>query len=326
MGGIEVSITSFSTDKFPIRQRGAVLKHFLGTLLHSEPVLVAPGEGRDGAVLPFAAQMSGYCGKSLCMASWHFSPHTSAMVGLREPIATRLFISMQLDGSSKLTQDGRSCVLEAGSFCLIDPARDYLMQSTDIHVRTLYVDRRAIEAAIPSYRDLTARTITFRSGPGAILAAMVDETFRLTAMLDDRIADSIADAIPLVLASAVAADTPADDARGVRAMHMQRIRRYALQNLADARLDAAAIGAGVKLSIRYMHELFEGQELSLMKWVWSERLARARRQLTDQARATRQIGEIAYECGFSDVAHFSRVFRREFGMTPSESRQGARRR
>jgi AraC family transcriptional regulator, positive regulator of tynA and feaB len=323
-GALQVGITNFSTDRYPSGQRAAVLKRFLGALLHSQEVLLAPGESCEGAVLPFAAEMSGYCGRSLSMGSWHFSPHTSAMAGLREPAAPRIFVSMQLAGSSQLTQDGRSCLLEAGSFCLIDPARDYLMQSTNIHVRTLYVDRRAVEAAIPSYSDLTARTISFRSGPGAIFAAVVDETFRLTAMLDDRIADPIADAIPFVLASAVATQSLGEGGnaeRSVRIMHMQRIRRFALQYLADPRLDVAAIGVGVRLSVRYIHELFQQQDLSLMKWVWRERLVRAKRQLADQARADCHVGQIAYACGFSEVAHFSRVFRREFGMTPSEWRR-----
>jgi len=143
-------------------------------------------------------------------------------------------------------------------------------------------------------------------------------------MLDDRIADSIADAIPFVLASAVATQSLGERGnaeRSVRIMHMQRIRRFALQYLADPRLDVAAVGAGVRLSVRYIHELFEQQDLSLMKWVWHERLARAKRQLADQVRADWHVGQIAYACGFSEVAHFSRVFRREFGMTPSEWRR-----
>ena len=35
------------------------------------------------------------------------------------------------------------------------------------------------------------------------------------------------------------------------------------------------------------------------------------------------VTDIAFRWGFCDAAHFSRVFKREFGATPSEIRQGA---
>jgi AraC-like DNA-binding protein len=36
-----------------------------------------------------------------------------------------------------------------------------------------------------------------------------------------------------------------------------------------------------------------------------------------------RIGEIAYEVGFNDLSYFNRLFRRHFGMSPSEARQSA---
>lgn len=36
---------------------------------------------------------------------------------------------------------------------------------------------------------------------------------------------------------------------------------------------------------------------------------------------TGNLSEIAYRVGFSDQAHFSRSFKRHFGMTPSEYRE-----
>ena len=41
------------------------------------------------------------------------------------------------------------------------------------------------------------------------------------------------------------------------------------------------------------------------------------------ARNGGSVTDIAFRWGFCDAAHFSRVFKREFGATPSEVRQGA---
>jgi len=57
---------------------------------------------------------------------------------------------------------------------------------------------------------------------------------------------------------------------------------------------------------------------SPMQFVTGYRVDQARKQLADRARP---LGEIALACGFSDQAHFNRVFRRAEGMTPSAYRQ-----
>lgn len=56
--------------------------------------------------------------------------------------------------------------------------------------------------------------------------------------------------------------------------------------------------------------------------VWREiRLTHARWLLLNSSRT---VTEIAYECGFSDCAHFTRWFRETFAETPSRFRQGRR--
>ena len=39
-----------------------------------------------------------------------------------------------------------------------------------------------------------------------------------------------------------------------------------------------------------------------------------------KARPDLRIGDVAEQCGFMDVAYFSRVFRQHYGMTPTEAR------
>jgi AraC-like DNA-binding protein len=177
--------------------------------------------------------------------------------------------------------------------------------------------------AIPFVEDLTARAFGFNDGPGAILAAIVEESLRAAPSLQDDAADSIAAAIPHVIASATATLRFARDCVDrdrLRVLHLQRIRRFVLENIGEPELDTARIATGVRLSRRYVQELFANESTTLMRWVWQERLARARQLITAAAHMRRQITEIAYTCGFSDVAHFSRAFRREFGVSPRDCR------
>ena len=53
----------------------------------------------------------------------------------------------------------------------------------------------------------------------------------------------------------------------------------------------------------------------------SERLRLARSRLTAAGWAGRSIAQIAYASGFASHASFATAYRREFGVTPRDSRQ-----
>jgi AraC family transcriptional regulator, exoenzyme S synthesis regulatory protein ExsA len=53
------------------------------------------------------------------------------------------------------------------------------------------------------------------------------------------------------------------------------------------------------------------------KWINQQRLAHASTLLNS---TSKNISEIAFECGFESVSHFIRIFKKEFGFTPSEKR------
>jgi AraC-like DNA-binding protein len=55
--------------------------------------------------------------------------------------------------------------------------------------------------------------------------------------------------------------------------------------------------------------------LNCSNYVLHVRLNRAKKILI---KSQRPIGDIAMECGFNDFAYFSRAFRKEFMMTPSQ--------
>jgi AraC-like DNA-binding protein len=46
--------------------------------------------------------------------------------------------------------------------------------------------------------------------------------------------------------------------------------------------------------------------------------------LTGRPSLTGPISDIAFACGFGDLSYFNRVFRRQYGATPSRVRAAAR--
>jgi len=55
--------------------------------------------------------------------------------------------------------------------------------------------------------------------------------------------------------------------------------------------------------------------------VWRERLERCRRDLGCAELSHLSVTEIAFSWGFQHQAHFSRVFRNHFNVSPSSCRQ-----
>lgn len=51
------------------------------------------------------------------------------------------------------------------------------------------------------------------------------------------------------------------------------------------------------------------------RWIRKKRLEKARELLTT---TTKKVSEVYLEVGFEDLAHFSKSFKKEFGVNPSE--------
>ena len=93
--------------------------------------------------------------------------------------------------------------------------------------------------------------------------------------------------------------------------------------------DALTIGEVARLhgiSASYLRQLFAAVNTSFSQQLLEYRLAAAHRALQDIRHIHHSISSIAYDCGFGDLSYFNRSFRRRYGMTPSDVREGALRR
>lgn len=96
----------------------------------------------------------------------------------------------------------------------------------------------------------------------------------------------------------------------------------AIEDFAELSTPSLALLQGV--TPRYIHKLFESEDMTLSKFVLGQRLARVHRMLNDPRHAPLTIGAIACGAGFGDLPTFDREFRRCFGATPSDVRAANR--
>jgi AraC-like DNA-binding protein len=104
--------------------------------------------------------------------------------------------------------------------------------------------------------------------------------------------------------------------------YVRRLRAEAFiaERLGDSRLDAAMVARHVGLSQRHLNRLFAEDDWTVTRWIWEQRLALARRLLSDPRHRRQAIADIAQRCGFASAAHFTSAFRSRYGLTPSEQR------
>jgi AraC-like DNA-binding protein len=84
------------------------------------------------------------------------------------------------------------------------------------------------------------------------------------------------------------------------------------------------IAAAHQISTRYLHKIFHDQGLTVAGWIRQRRLERCHRDLADPVLRSHPIHAIATRWGFSDSAHFSRLFRAAYGTSPRDYRHLAR--
>jgi AraC-like DNA-binding protein len=98
-----------------------------------------------------------------------------------------------------------------------------------------------------------------------------------------------------------------------------RISSYIEARLKDANLSPTKIAEDNGISVRYLYVLFSEHGMTVSGWVRRRRLLRCRAEL-DGADTEASVTEIAYRWGLSDSAHFSRLFKASFGMSPTQYR------
>lgn len=105
-----------------------------------------------------------------------------------------------------------------------------------------------------------------------------------------------------------------------RVMQM-RIHDFIQQRLGDPNLTPRMIAEVHRISIRYLYKLFADQGLTVAGWIRQRRLERCRHEFADPRQRSRPVHEVAAGWGFTDAAHFSRLFRSVYGLPPGEYRR-----
>jgi len=221
-------------------------------------------------------------------------------------------------GRLGVAQDDRTAVLTPGQLFACDNTRPYrLIGAGPTDMTVLCVPRTSLGHHLTSVGRRTALAVCARSGIGGLLShALTADT---AGPGEGPAAHHLADALTSLLLATFADTTP--ERAPVATDLADRIRAYALAHLGDPRLSAERVARRHHLSVRYLHTLFRGADLTFTAWIRHERLLRIRRDLLDPALTGRSTAAIAARWGVLDTKHLGRALKREFGETVSDLRR-----
>ena len=95
---------------------------------------------------------------------------------------------------------------------------------------------------------------------------------------------------------------------------------YIEKHLDDATLSPANIAKVHGCSLRSLHALFCGRGTTVAGHIRYRRLEQCRRDLVSGLTDPR-VSDIAFKWGFTDLSHFSKLFKTSFGVTPKDYRK-----
>lgn len=98
------------------------------------------------------------------------------------------------------------------------------------------------------------------------------------------------------------------------------IDAFVEQHLADPAMTPRTIADAHHISLRHLQQLLAEDDTSPAAWIRHRRLERCRFDLANPLLNARPIQAIAARWGFTDPAHFSRLFRAAYGISPRDFR------
>lgn len=231
-------------------------------------------------------------------------------------------ISFQLEQQGCVRQDGREAILQPGSFALYDSTRPYTLSFNEpFHQFIVQMPKEVLSRHLIAPEQYTAIPISGTTGLGAILCNFVFSLAREMHHLEqppEELSDNLVNMIAMAFSSSLMLKQSAYPPNAAGDTLRHRVRQYIEANLFDPRLSNNEIAAAQGISPRYLHKLFAEEEVSLHALILDKRLQKAYQLLTDPAYQGHSIERIAYGLGFSSPAHFSRIFKKHFDLSPSE--------
>lgn len=244
----------------------------------------------------------------------------------RSPISVQqypqnaVFISFLIEGEAFFYHENSTEIVRAGEAIIYDADSSFLFGFPRRMREVILQIPREIFAKVFGTEGLRrprvfvhrgAASQAFRAGSLCRLLERTIESAR-SGRPEQSVEISVMELLGLVLG---------EDNAGHASAHILAAKDYIYRHLRDANLSVSTVARAVSVSERHLNRIFAQDGTTVAKFILMQRLERAREQIVTRQLSFERISDISARWAFPSQAHFSRVFKEQFGETPTEARE-----
>lgn len=226
-------------------------------------------------------------------------------------------VLFNLSGREEIFQGDDSAVLEPGDFVMWDSKDDMAFNVlSPLHKLTLLVPKDKMQSLLGNPEHYVGKIVRNSAGVKDIAAESLRCLAKDFTNIDEDDAYKVLDPLLSLLTATLVSRHEVDGISDGYRDSYKNFCTYIDRNIGDSALSPVSVAEAHNVSVRYLHRVYATHGQSFGKSLREQRLTRCYSDL--KRNDVQTITEVAFRWGFNDMAHFSRIFKRQFGCAPSK--------
>lgn len=238
--------------------------------------------------------------------------HTRSSVTSR---AEEVYILIHMrDGEFHLATESTDAVLQRGDSVLLSATEAFQFSCPEnTSSLVLRFDQPWLKKWIPLADDCIGQPIIGGAGWGQTLSSALWNIEPSEVIDWNNPPGDVADQVAGLLGLALNPNTVSSTGSSI----LKRINTILRTRFEEPSLSPADVAQEVGISKRYLHQLIANTDTTFSTLLRSLRINHSKKLLANARNQHLSVTQIAMSCGFSDAGHFTRVFKKSVGQTPS---------
>ena len=242
----------------------------------------------------------------------------------RPGILEELYVS---SGSIKVEFENTSFDLQKGDILIFDdsnPPIKYIVNET-ARIINIFMPQVVLKSWMPRKYDKLHHTLLKPTdSSNKLLAEYLEMLAKYTT--DQKNKPYTKSVVPLIMANIsmlvfALSELEEKEPNTLKEAQLDLAKQYMLVHISNSQVSPTLVANELDISVRYLHWLFKQTNETVIQFLTRKRIELAQLLLVSSSKSTFNVTEIAFMCGFNDSTHFSRRFKQQVGISPSQFRK-----